>query len=311
MDRAVQARVYPERLRKGSVGATLRFWRTLLGMLRRPEQRAGVRAFVMFSGPAVVRRAIWSHYLTPRSGYRPIALAPDAERALDALTRDGIVTLERNFSALADDIRTRYMDDALSPDSPLRRHGLDVSRSVSFSDERLHEVLFDPAICGIVCNYYGRQGFYRDNPTVHREHTTADSMPLVSGVFHSDGYRQISFMLLLADMTESDTHMEFAKGSHRSQQPSYDLTAIDQDAVPREFEIVHLVGPKGTLYMFDTEGLHRGAYRAGGRREILHVNITPGTLPFTDQPYDALTHIFPDLARIPPHVRDFVAHAVR
>lgn len=312
-DRAVQSRVYPRQLRRGFAKRNLRFWGTLLSMLLRPDRYRRIRSFVMLSSPDFFRRLVWAYYLRPLPGYRKVALSEQAERHLETLRRTGIVVVERNFAAFADYVRARYFsaDFELPADSPLRKNGLEISHSVSFADRRLHEVLFDPEICGIVCNYYGRQAYYRDNPTVHKERSHPGSTPLISGVFHSDAYRQISFMLLLSDLAESDTHMEFAKGSHHQRQPSYDRAHIDQAAVTREFDIAHVVGKKGTLYIFDTEGLHRGAYHTGTGREIFHVNITTGTLRFTDDKYDRLDAIFPEPSRVPEHVKNFVAQAVK
>jgi hypothetical protein len=50
--------------------------------------------------------------------------------------------------------------------------------------------------------------------------------------------------------------MELAK-ARVQQQPTYDRSQVDQAAVLREFTLAH-VGPAGTLFIFDTEALHRG-----------------------------------------------------
>jgi|KBSSwiStaDraftv2_1062776.scaffolds.fasta_scaffold445326_2 hypothetical protein len=311
MDQAVQSRVYPASRRPAFWKEQLRFWRSLISACVLRKGR--LRSVLLLSSPSFVRALAWRHYVDPRAQYRPVPLSDLAQGYLAQLRQQGIVSVDRSFADLADYIRDRYFaaEYELAPDSPLRANGLIVSRPVSFSDQRLHEVLFDPEICAIVCNYYGRQAYYRDNPTVHKEHAAASSRPLISGVFHSDSYRQISFMLLLSDLTEHDTHMEFASGSHDARQPSYDRTQIDQDAVTREFKIVHVVGKKGTLFLFDTEGLHRGSYHQNTGREIFHVNMTTGTWPFTDDRYDRLETIFPDPQTVPEHVRNFVAGAVK
>lgn len=312
MDRGVEARIYPNK-RSGLTSRDLQFCRSLISLLVRPQNWNQLRMRLLFSSPDFVRRIMWAYYITPSRRYKPVALSASSQRHLEALKADGIVRFDRNFAALADHVRQRYLspESALPADAPLRRNGLEISHSVSFSDEVLHEVFFDSEICAIICNYYCRQAYYRDNPTVHQERFTSDSMPLVSGVFHSDGYRQVSFMLLLSNLTLSDTHMEYAMGSHREQQPSYDRAEIDQATVPREFKIAHVVGRKGTLFIFDTEGLHRGAHQRNGLRQILHVNVTTGTIPFTDQKYDSSASIFPNVARVSPHVRGFIAGAVK
>jgi hypothetical protein len=309
----IQSRIYPSARRPPIWKEQLRFWRFLVSAIGQPHRSRSLRSALLLLSPDFVRATAWSHYVEPRPGYRPVALSPEGSRCLHQLREDGLVAIDRDFSRVADYIRDHYcaVEHELPATSPRRASGLQVSHAVSFSDRRLHEILFDPEICAIICNYYGRQAFYRDNPTVHKERTDPGSKPLISGVFHSDSYRQISFMLLLCDLTEHDTHMEYAKGSHVHRQPSYDRTRIDQDAVLREFEIAHVIGSKGKLFVFDTEGLHRGAYHRNGRREIFHVNITTGTWPFTDEKYDSLASIFSDPRAVLPYVRDFVSGAIR
>jgi hypothetical protein len=313
MDRADRERVYPRHRRPPFWKEHLRFWRSLLSSVSKSRADRHLRSALLLSSPAFVRELAWRHYVSPVPAYQPASLSPAAEAYVERLRQDGIVALDRNFADLADYVRDRYFAASfeLPPDSPLRANGLQISHSVSLADTRLHDVLFDPEICAVVCNYYGRQAYYRDNPTVHKERTARGSKPLISGVFHSDSYRQISFVLLLGDLTEADTHMEYAVGSHRHRQPSYDRAQIDQDAVSREFKLAHVVGRKGTLYIFDTEGLHRGAYHRDASREIVHVNVTPGAWPFTDHKYDALDSIFPDPAGVPTYVRAFVDKAIK
>ena len=63
--------------------------------------------------------------------------------------------------------------------------------------------------------------------------------------------------------------------------------------------------------MFDTEGLHRGAYHQETRREIFHVNMTTGTWPFTNEKYQSLATIFPEPQAVAGYVRNFVAGAIK
>jgi hypothetical protein len=312
MENLARLQVYPPKLRPPLWKEQIRFWWLLGSATVDRQARRKLRSAVLLSSPSFVRRLVWRRFVAPLPDHAAIPMSTQAAGYLERLRRDGIVALDRDFGALADYVRERYFsrEHELPGDSPLRANGLVVRQSLSFSDRRLHEVLFDPDICAMICNYYGRQAYYRDNPTVHKEFAAPDSRPLVSGVFHSDAYRQISFMLLLADLSERDTHMEFAKGSHLRQQPSYDRRQIDQDAVPRLFEMAHVAGKKGTLFVFDTEGLHRGAYHQNTGRQILHANVTTGTWPFTDTKYRSLDTIFDDVRSVPAYVREFVSGAI-
>jgi hypothetical protein len=304
--------IYPRALDKGALWRTARFCSALAHNIIDGCRVASIRTTIAMEGHRIMRRMLWNHYAARSPGFRPLPLSPRGESYLAALESRGIFESITDYSALADHIKERYFRevDALSSDSPLRNIGLTISHAVSFSDRELHSLLFDPELCAVLSNYYGRQPLYRDNPTVHRSVFFEGAKLDGSAVYHSDGYRQISFMLLLNDLSETDTHMQYASGSHRTQQPTYDRSAIDQEAVEQTFEIVDLVGPKGTLYVFDTEGLHRGQYFVGTARLIFHANVTTGVIPFTDQKYDRIEDIFPEPAAIQAHVREMVKHAL-
>ena len=85
-------------------------------------------------------------------------------------------------------------------------------------------------------------------------------------------------MFLANALTEDDTHMELALGSHKtSYQNQFGISsAISDDFVYKNFEIEKLIGPKGTLFMFDASTIHRGLYTPHTHRRLLHLNITTG-----------------------------------
>ena len=305
--------VYPKHLQHGALRHASRLLRVLVRQILGGKDTADIRATLATAGQPSLRKFLWSRYMTRRPGYEPIALTNEGPGYLRELQERGIFRCTRSFSAVSDYIKQQYFggEHALPVGSKLREVGLTVSHSVTLADRRLHEILFDPELCAVVANYYGRQPFYRDNPTVHRSEFGPQSRLDVSGVFHSDGYRQISFMLLLNDLSDTDTHMQYAVGSHRRQQPTYDRSEIDQAAVARSFEIANLTGPKGTLYVFDTEGLHRGEYFPGSIRDIFHTNINTGVIPFTDEKYASLGEIFDQPDSLPRYIRDMVVGAIR
>lgn len=304
--------IYPRALDQGALRRAARFCSALAHDFFDGCRVASIRSTIAMHGHRTMRRLLWKRYAERAADFRPLPLSSRGESYLAALRSRGMFKSATDYSALADYINERYLreQDALPKDAPLRRIGLTISHAVTFSDRQLHSLLFDPELCAVLSNYYGKQPFYRDNPTVHRSVFTPGAKLDVSAVYHSDGYRQISFMLLLNDLSEVDTHMQYAAESHRTQQATYDRSAIDQRAVEDAFDIVDLVGPKGTLYVFDTEGLHRGQYFVGTARSIFHVNVTTGVIPFTDRKYDRIEDIFSDPASVPVHVREMVRHAL-
>lgn len=242
----------------------------------------------------------------------PLSLSADAESALAELRKNGVVKINRDFSAVADYINETYAspNNELSADSSLRDHGFTVYRSIPLTDSKLFEILFDPDLCAMICHYYGRQAYYRDYPTVTKEVVNDASKKLISGVYHSDGFHQVSFMLLLNDLSMKDIHMEYAMGSHLDLQPSYNRWEIDQEQVAKEFQIAHVVGRKGSLFIFDSEGLHRRGYRPHSTRAVFQINITPGVYLFTDPKYPSVQHILGN-RRYSAHVRGFLKMAAK
>ncbi len=99
--------------------------------------------------------------------------------------------------------------------------------------------------------------------------------------WHSDRYRQISAMLLISDVTEAGTHMEYVVGSHKRSflflregiQMSNEESEHRAEAAK---EMFYLTGPKGTLFLYDSTGVHRRNLIPGSRRKALIWTVTTG-----------------------------------
>ena len=183
--------------------------------------------------------------------------------------------------------------------------GTRASFSVSFKDKQLAPLLLSPDILGVFYHYYGRQPYYRNETFIH-EMRYAGVNPLNNGSFHTDQLKQVSMMLLVSDVTEADTHMELAVGSHRRPYLWDGISLDAQEATAllneRQYELMHCVGKQGTLFIFDSIAIHRAAYKPGTVRRILHANINTGARrnPFIDD----IEH-WPGLSEYP----DFVGKA--
>ena len=123
--------------------------------------------------------------------------------------------------------------------------------------------------------YYGRQPYYRNSPLIYKIQWDGKSELLYSGNFHVDRLHQLSIMLLLNDLTERDTHMEYALRSHKKRL-RLDHFSDDEKSVQSKYEVAHLTGPKGTLYLFDSGGIHRAHVIPNSARVVLHLNVNPG-----------------------------------
>jgi hypothetical protein len=275
----------------------------------------------------LVRLWQYARYGSPNLAMPRVALSPRAESWLESLRREGIVRIEDEaFRAAAD-----YIEDAYF--APLERSGsassvrfnnpdlflldgnqpkyiaggIEISVYVSFKDPALSALFFHPELNALLYNYYGRQPYYRNLPMLQKVSYETTQAPFSNGQFHVDHPGQVSLMLLVSTVTERDTHMEYAAGSHRH----YRLEGPHPDAVARcGYRLVPLTGEKGTLFVFDASGVHRACYLPGVSRKILHLNVTTGHHIQTAHRRDDLDR-WPALEQLPAHSRRMMAKVGR
>ncbi len=232
-------------------------------------------------------------YYRPDSRMPEVPISDRAKHYLNELRENGVTSIP-GFDAVAHHIDNTYiafMEGRVeSVTQQFRKFSLgnrdDVTNTenyqVSFKDPGLTPVLLDPDVCGILYNYYRRQPLYREQPWVIRNALASDipfeqfSKLEVSAKFHTDFYRQITLMLLVSDLTEADTHLEYAIGSHKYSN-TWDRYAFEEESITRRFPIAHCVGKKGTLIIMDAgSGFHRGAHKPGSVRKTLQCVLTTG-----------------------------------
>jgi hypothetical protein len=210
---------------------------------------------------------------------------------LDMVTKpDTLIVSNKSYSSVIDNLRINGVSalPSLSKSTLsliLERFPVPLTSSkrfidnLQYSDTLLNKILTELSIIPIVSAYYRRPGFLREPPAFwFSNYELQTYCPLPSDIFHSDGFRQVSVMILLNKISESSVHMEYALRSHVEQQPTYMREFIIQSEVPKTYSIHSIVGSPGAAFIFDTEGLHRGVYPAnGGARYMLHFNFHPGT----------------------------------
>ena len=265
---------------------------------------------------------VWRKYYTPNAKTPRVQISVQAEKHLEELRRDG-VTILHGFESVADHIEQTYFSviegRAKSSSQELVKvsHGQrdDVSNSqhyrISFKDPGIAPLLFDSDVCGILYNYYQRQPYYRGQPYVIKNALARDvsfeefSKLEVSAKFHTDFYRQIAMMFLVKDVAESETHLEYAMGSHKVRHSWKRYTYDDRD-VAKQYQIKHCVGSRGSLILMDAgSGLHRGAHKKGTVRKTLHCLVTTGHY-FPEQTEKMNVGDWPALSGYPEHVRHMI-----
>ena len=172
--------------------------------------------------------------------------------------------------------------------------GVTVSSLISFQDPELAPLFMDPDIANMVNNQLRRQPFYRNHPLLEEIHYRGRRQPRTiiqfqdpggfkrivnyTDDFHRDSPNEITFMLLINDLSESDTHMEYVKGSHRHKVVGSAVGPFseDADALSDDSQIFRCYGKRGDLFIFWRGGIHRRKVLPGRPRRILHVNLNTG-----------------------------------
>jgi hypothetical protein len=242
----------------------------------------------------------WPNPLQPK-----LDMSARAQGWLQALKQDGIVKIENepDFLKVAN-----YLDDTYfgpmerEPEKYLGRKephfpfgderrfvwdtneqrfvvgGTEISCSVSFLDEGCAPIYLNEDLIKVLTAYYGRQPYYRNQPLLQKVALRPGQKALGNGHFHVDHLFQISFMLLVTDVTEKDTHMEYCVGANRRNmlKEGIEIPYQQCEIMAKDYPIVRCTGKKGTLFVFDTSGFHRANYLADSTRKMLHLNITTG-----------------------------------
>jgi hypothetical protein len=158
--------------------------------------------------------------------------------------------------------------------------GVDIACWVSFKDEQLKPLLRDSDIAGMMYNYYHRQPYYRNQPRLQYISLAPGQRVLTGNEFHVDRFRQISAMILISDVTAADTHMDYLLKSHRRSvlQTGIEMTVeeCERCVAEKRYPMFNLTGKKGSLYVYDTTGIHSRNLTPGSSRKCLIWTVTTG-----------------------------------
>lgn len=232
--------------------------------------------------------------MAPEPGFKDKPLEPPFQEALRSLREHGYCHLDL-FGDLADHILSEVFEKAATGDFNDPRilknvqkpedlkMGRKMAVEISYKDEKWKDFFFHPQLVSLLYNYYRRQPYYRNYPWLVMHQNDDSNLdwknnPVFQGKYHLDqGKHQVSYILLLNDLGENDTRLQFAKDSHKVDHFSMDRNDYPDEMIEEKYEIVNCIGPKGRLYIFDAgNGFHRAKYFEGSTRKILHCNFTTG-----------------------------------
>lgn len=243
-------------------------------------------------------------YGLPNPLATPLPLSAKAQGWYDSLRDTGIVKIEDDtFQNVAEYLETEYFQPIeKTPGSFLGRSepvfglgdqhrfvwdtnqarfasgGTEISCSISFADPVCQDLYFNDDLIRVLFKYYGRQPYHRNQPLIQKVSLRPGQVALGNGNFHVDHLYQISYMLLVSDVGENDTHMEYCVGSNRRNMlaEGIEIPRDKCEAKAVGYPIFKCTGKKGTLFVFDTSGFHRANYLSNSTRKMLHLNITTG-----------------------------------
>ncbi|MFM7022031.1 MAG: hypothetical protein ACKOXB_03570 [Flavobacteriales bacterium] len=226
------------------------------------------------------------YYYAPQSQYANIQLTAKAEKWMIELEKNGVVKIENEFNDLVEYINKEYFSGKNSPyiakDINTQRSiemGIMQATTLSLKDPRLEKLYFNDEMLAMLSKHYKRQAYYRNLPTtLTNSYDQSKHKKDMQALFHLDGgLDQISFMFLVNDLTDNDTHLQFSLGSNREKHKTADRYKFNQEEIEKNYPLIKCTGKAGTLFIFQAGlGFHRGFQVSGSTRKILHANFTSG-----------------------------------
>ncbi|MGH9246596.1 MAG: phytanoyl-CoA dioxygenase family protein [Acidimicrobiales bacterium] len=246
---------------------------------------AGVRGSIAYAIRSASSYRVQAALRLPSPRYR-LRFAPPGEedRATDVLgtfKRDGIVVLPafieeprlgRVQAAFAAAVQepSAEIRDALEDNDVLRT-------APAFLDVALDDLVLD-----VVARYYRRPYFVGRAKACR----LLPSEPAHYGSFqwhHDTRGKQAKMMVLLNGVDPEGQRMRYRRGTHKhfySYDRMYGPASRFEDDLQHEStnggDIVEVVGPPGTIALFDSNGLHSGTRNLAAPRDTLIVSYTTG-----------------------------------
>lgn len=203
------------------------------------------------------------------------------------ILENGIIKLDNNFSTFSSYITNYYIKNLLTekkngvPFEVFDNRGDNknnlINHFISIEDEIVRNFIQNNELKNVLSLLFNGKVYLRNEPLVQVIKT---SETLTNGKFHTDRFMQFSLMLLLEDVLEDQTHMEYCKKSHK--RDNFDLVIhknfkeCEEHIKKNKFEIMKVIGKKGDAFLFNTTGIHKANYILQSKRSIFHLNFTNG-----------------------------------
>jgi hypothetical protein len=220
---------------------------------------------------------------------RPLILTEEESRLAAEMGGNGIAFLPPR-PLMADHFLSYFdwfFDDPVPSDEYKRASGFNI-------DNRVLAYMVDTEILRVHATYMKAMPYVRAciglNVTfpLRGDRTSRDKVQakMTSGFaddWHRDTPGLVQAHMLLQDTAIDDPHMLYAAGSH--QETFHKLSdAFSEEYVNENFQVIHCIGKKGTIYLFDgSRGLHRMFSSKGRIRMTADILFTPGNNMLTEE----------------------------
>ena len=210
----------------------------------------------------------------------------------NTILKNGIIKLENNFEKFASYINQNYIEHILKKDLKISSKVLDIRNSnknnlvnhlVGIDDKIVRGFIENEELISVLSLLFNGKIYLRNDPLIQVLNT---SEKMTNGNFHTDRYMQFSLMLLLEDVSEKQTHMEYCVNSQRRDPLDFiihkNFKECEEHIKKNKFEIFKVIGKKGDAFLFNSTGIHRARYILNTKRSIFHLNFTNGhnLIPF-------------------------------
>lgn len=222
--------------------------------------------------------------LSLRGRRKPKLVSQAAKDGVLSLRRDGLISLPPVPRATIDSLLARLADaEVIAPDGtslPLdqaRRAGTLAAYPIGtiLSCPEVFAAANDPQVLEIVGNYLGC------TPTIAsigiRWSFARETGHAITQSFHRDpdDWRAVKYFIYLTDVeTDTGPHI-YVKGSHR-RRSRWRARPYRDDEVASSYgaAATAVTGPRGTAFLADTFGIHKGASPERGSRLILQIQYS-------------------------------------
>jgi hypothetical protein len=201
-----------------------------------------------------------------------------------AISGRDIDVLRHDLDVLVEELKSKPGTEPPDPDGYIEESYLEdedtyLSNNPFKRSKALLQIALDTSILSLIRAYFKKNVYIQQVSLKRMFPHEADSTG--SNQWHHDGWgKRIHIMVLLSDIDENDQYMSYMEGSHRQLRPyaKYEnsrFTQAEVDSLCATTSLRKATGKAGDIYVFDSNGIHKGNRSVGRTRETCLVCYSP------------------------------------